>query len=245
MSTDSAFTATRRHFLTSAAAISLVTVSTHVRAQSISGVLPWQPFAAEPPTPIGPQGWVFFTPAEAAAVEAIVDRLIPADDLSVGGKDAGCAAYIDRQLAGSFGNASRLYMKAPFLHGTPTQGYQGEATPAMRYRAALGAIDEHLRRTKNNRGFAQLSADEQDQFLKDLEAGKVDLGEIDGKVFFNLLLQNTMEGFFADPLYGGNRDMASWKMLGFPGARYDYRDHIDKYNQPYPLGPVSIYTMES
>jgi gluconate 2-dehydrogenase gamma chain len=55
-----------------------------------------------------------------------------------------------------------------------------------------------------------------------------------------------MEGFFADPLYGGNRGMASWKMLGFPGTRYDYRDHIDKYNQPYPLGPVSIYSpMES
>ena len=29
-------------------------------------------------------------------------------------------------------------------------------------------------------------------------------------------------------------------MIGFPGARYDYRDYVDKYNQPYPLGPVSI-----
>jgi gluconate 2-dehydrogenase gamma chain len=55
------------------------------------------------------------------------------------------------------------------------------------------------------------------------------------------MLQNTMEGFFADQLYGGNKGMASWKMIGFPGARYDYRDHIDKHNQPYPHGPVSIY----
>ena len=46
-----------------------------------------------------------------------------------------------------------------------------------------------------------------------------------------------MEGFFADPLYGGNKDMAAWKMVGFPGARYDYRDHIDKHNVPYPRGP--------
>jgi gluconate 2-dehydrogenase gamma chain len=239
MSDSDRLAPTRRRFLTSAAALTFVTIASQTYAQSISGKLPWHPFAGEPPQP-SLAGWFFFKPHEARAIEAIVDRLIPADDLSVGGKDAGCAAYIDRQLAGSFGNASRLYMKAPFLHGTPTQGYQGEATPAMRYRAALGAIDEHLRRTKNNRGFAQLSADEQDQFLKDLEAGKVDLGEIDGKVFFNLLLQNTMEGFFADPIYGGNRDMVSWKMIGFPGARYDYRDHVSKHNQPYPNGPVSI-----
>jgi gluconate 2-dehydrogenase gamma chain len=53
-----------------------------------------------------------------------------------------------------------------------------------------------------------------------------------------------MEGFFADPLYGGNKNMAGWKMIGFPGARYDYRDHIDKHNVPYPKGPVSIYGME-
>ena len=65
------------------------------------------------------------------------------------------------------------------------------------------------------------------------------------KEFFELMLQNTMEGFFADPLYGGNRGMASWKMIGFPGARYDYRDHIDKHNVPYPKGPVSIYGQES
>jgi gluconate 2-dehydrogenase gamma chain len=55
------------------------------------------------------------------------------------------------------------------------------------------------------------------------------------------MLQNTMEGFFADPLYGGNKGMAGWKMVGFPGARYDYRDHVDKHNVPYPRGPVSIY----
>ena len=62
----------------------------------------------------------------------------------------------------------------------------------------------------------------------------------DGKVFFETLLQNTKEGFFADPVYGGNRDMAGWKMIGFPGARYDYRDWIDRHNQRYPLPPVGI-----
>ena len=55
-----------------------------------------------------------------------------------------------------------------------------------------------------------------------------------------MLWQNTKEGFFADPVYGGNRDMAGWRMIGFPGARYDYRDWIFRYNEPYPLPPVGI-----
>jgi gluconate 2-dehydrogenase gamma chain len=46
--------------------------------------------------------------------------------------------------------------------------------------------------------------------------------------------------FFADPVYGGNRDMAAWKMIGFPGARYDYRDWIDRHNERYPHPPISI-----
>jgi gluconate 2-dehydrogenase gamma chain len=49
-----------------------------------------------------------------------------------------------------------------------------------------------------------------------------------------------MEGFFADPIYGGNRDMAGWKLVGFPGARYDYRDWVERHNEAYPLPPVSI-----
>ncbi len=49
-----------------------------------------------------------------------------------------------------------------------------------------------------------------------------------------------MEGFFADPIYGGNKGMVSWKMLGFPGARYDYRDYIGRHNENLKLQPVSI-----
>jgi gluconate 2-dehydrogenase gamma chain len=225
--------------MTSVASIALLSLAPKVYGQTISGTLPWSPFAADPPQP-NIAGWYFFKPDEVRAVEAIVDRLIPADELGPGGKDAGCAAFIDRQLTGSYGDSARLYTKGPFMPGLPTQGYQGAATPAMRYRSGLAAIDAYLRRTQNNRGFAELNAAEQDEFLKTLEAGKIDLGAINGTGLFNLFLQNTMEGFFADPIYGGNRDMVSWKMLGFPGTRYDFRDHVTKHNQPYPLGPVSI-----
>jgi gluconate 2-dehydrogenase gamma chain len=62
----------------------------------------------------------------------------------------------------------------------------------------------------------------------------------DGKSFFDLVLQNTMEGFFADPVYGGNRDMVGWKMIGFPGTRYDYRDVLDNPGKKYTKPPVAI-----
>ena len=39
------------------------------------------------------------------------------------------------------------------------------------------------------------------------------------------------EGFFSDPVYGGNRNMVGWSMIGFPGTRYDYRDLVDRHNE--------------
>ena len=236
-------TPSRRRFLASASALPILAFAGYAQARSISGRLPWEAFAGDPPKPVNPAGWYFFTPAEAASVEAIVDRLIPADHLSVGGKDAGCAIYIDRQLAGDFGKSTRLYMKGPFAKGLPTQGYQNALTPAGRYREGLRALDDYAH-TAHGRNFAQLGGAQQDEILQGLEDGKVELKLASGlssKGFFELVLQNTMEGFFADPLYGGNKGLAGWKLVGFPGARYDYRDHVDKHNVPYPRGPVSIY----
>ena len=230
----------RRRFLGTAAALAFFT--TDAFARTISGALPWSPFAGDPPKPVNPQGWFVLTPAEAATVEAIVDRLIPADHLSPGGKDCGCAVFIDRQLAGSFGSSSNLYTKGPFAKALPTQGYQDALTPVGRYHDGLKALNDHAR-AAHGQDFAALPATTQDDILKDLESGKIDLKLKSGmstKAFFELLLQNTMEGFFADPVYGGNRGMASWKMVGFPGARYDYRDYIDKHDVAYPFGPVAI-----
>lgn len=234
----------RRRLLASVAALPILAATADGR--SISGHLPWSPFAGEPPKPVSPLGWYFFTPGEVAAVEAIVNRLIPADSLSPGGKDCGCAVYIDRQLAGDFGQAQRLYNKGPFMPGLATQGYQGDLTPAGRYRLGLRALNDYTMATYK-RGFAQLAPAQQDAVLAGMDGGKIALKLKPGfstKEFFEMMLQNTMEGFFADPLYGGNRNMASWKMIGFPGARYDYRDHIDKHNVPYPRPPVSIYSAE-
>ena len=76
--------------------------------------------------------------------------------------------------------------------------------------------------------------------MRRLEAGTLGLKDVDEPSFFDLVLSNTREGFLADPAYGGNRDMAGWKMIGFPGPRYDYRDYIGKLNQPLGLEPVGL-----
>jgi len=85
-----------------------------------------------------------------------------------------------------------------------------------------------------------LTAEQQDALLAELEKGGISLEGMDSKLFFEQVLGNTMEGFFGDPIYGGNRDMVSWKMIGFPGARYDYRRYIAQHNQKLDLVPISI-----
>jgi gluconate 2-dehydrogenase gamma chain len=229
----------RRSLLASTAAFIFVG-TTVLRAHTFTGGMPWEPGTATPPVPVRPGPWMFFTADEAALIEAAVDRLVPPDDRGPGGKDAGCAVFIDRQLAGPYGRAAGLYMKPPFMPGAVTQGYQMPDAPAARYRAALKALSEYVKATFSGKLFPVLVPEDQDRVLAGLEAGSIDLKGVKSAEFFALLLQNTQEGFFADPIYGGNRDMAGWKLVGFPGARYDYRDWVERHNEPYPLPPVSI-----
>jgi gluconate 2-dehydrogenase gamma chain len=166
--------------------------------------------------------------------------LIPPDKSGPGGKEAGCAVFIDRQLAGPFGDSSSLYMRPPFARGTPSQGLQSPVVPKDRYRISLAALEEYCKARFAGDAFVSLTAVQQDQVLAGLESGEIKLKDGSGQAFFEVILANAKEGFFADPIYGGNREMVGWKLIGFPGARYDYRDHVTKHNQPYPLPPVSI-----
>lgn len=202
--------------------------------------MPWEQGTARPPIPVRPGPWQFFTADEASTIEAAVDRLIPPDERGPGGKDAGCAVYIDRQLAGPYGSSAGLYMRPPFMPGVATQGYQSPETPAARYRAGLAALADYVKSNFAGKAFRDLAPADQDKVLSGLEKGSIALKGAKSAEFFTLLLQGTQEGFFADPIYGGNRDMVGWKLIGFPGARYDYRDWVDRHNEKYPLPPVSI-----
>jgi gluconate 2-dehydrogenase gamma chain len=229
----------RRRDLLAGTAILLLGV-TRGRASTISGVLPWAPNAGDPPIPVTPGPWLFFTGTEGRALEAIADRIIPPDPETPGGKDAGCAVFIDRQLAGPYGQQDGLYLRPPFQAGAKNQGYQSSAGPTQRYREALAALDRACKAKYAGKEFAELSDDDKDGVLGGLESGELKLDGADGKAFFEEVVKDVQMGFFADPIYGGNRDMTAWKMIGYPGARYNYLDWVDRHNERFPLPPVGM-----
>lgn len=183
--------------------------------------------------------YFFFNADDADFVEAAVARLIPADDIGPGALEAGVAAYIDRQLAGAWGAGERLYRSGPWQTGKAGQGYQLPFTPAELFRNALRAIATDLARS--NRGkFSELDAQEQDKYLSSLENEARDLGGVPSNGFFESLLQMTIEGFFSDPVYGGNKNMIGWKLIGFPGAYANYYELVDQHGIAFTRGPISL-----
>jgi len=183
----------------------------------------------------------FFTAPEAAVVIALVDTLIPKDDVGPGGVEVGVPTFIDREMAGAYGRGARMYLDGPFGEGTPQQGYQLPLPPAELYRVGIADLNAWCAKTRDGKTFDQLSMADRTAALKALEAGQAEFTQIPSRTFFRILLQNTMEGYFADPMYGGNRNNAVWTMIGFPGAIGMYADLIEQYrNKQYVVAPKSI-----
>jgi gluconate 2-dehydrogenase gamma chain len=124
--------------------------------------------------------WRFFTAAEARALEAICECIIPDDD-QPGARGAGVIGYIDRQLSGKFRESRGVYR-------------EGIATAN---RLAGGV-------------FAEAPAARQLDVMRQLELDPA------SKPFFDLAVAHSMQGFYGSPRHGGNRDFASWRMLGLP-----------------------------
>jgi gluconate 2-dehydrogenase gamma chain len=228
----------RRAFLMAAGAVGAATgqAATPADAQSAPA-----PKAAPAPSP----GYVFLKPAEAAFVEAVCDHMIPADELTVSGVDLGVAVFVDRALASGWGRGDRLYLQGPWKTGTPNQGYQLPLTPAELYRAGISQANAWCRKT-HGKTFDRLSADQKEAFLQALSKGAIELpGGLPSRPLFDVIYQTVMEGMFADPVYGGNRDKAAWKMLGFPGVMANNATNIRTYNdgRRFPARPVSIADM--
>lgn len=225
----------------------------------------------------------FFVSAEWAFILNATARLIPSDGEGPGAREARVPVFIDRQLAGDFGQAATWYMEGPDDPGAnPDFGWQSPLTPAEIYRESIPLFDAWCERMHGAR-FADLAPDLQDAALVALEqdAGRageglgpsagegeetaeaeaqaaadtsdgVDLAGASGtdasprilpdemREFFALLLQNTKEGYFSDPLHGGNHAMLAWVHIGFPGARASFLEWVPRDNVPYRLGPVSI-----
>lgn len=185
------------------------------------------------------EAYLFFTAPEAAFIEAALASLIPVDELGPGAREAGVACFIDRELAGAYGAAARTYRQGPWPEGTPEQGFQSPLTPKEIYRVAIAETNA-LCRARHGQPFDGLDAMQREEVLKGLESGTIALGSVSARIFFSLLWANCQEGFFADPIYGGNRDKAGWALVGFPGVAAAYTDDIGKHNVPYRVVPVSI-----
>jgi len=182
----------------------------------------------------------YFTPEEWAFINAAVDRLIPSNEDGPGGVELHVPEFIDRQMETTYGHGGLWYMSGPFQpDADPSLGYQLRFTPRELYRVAITDIDSWCA-AQHGKKFHELPPETQDEVLGGLQKGSIALANVKAQEFFIQLLANTKEGYFADPMYGGNLHMGSWKMIGFPGARADYADWAQQPGKVYPLGPVSI-----
>jgi len=224
---------TRRSFVTTIGAASVVPATAMMSTPASAAAAK----AALDATPSKPT-YLFFNADEVLFIEAACERLIPADELGPGALGAGVPNYLDKQLGGAWGAGERLYRSGPWAAGTPSQGYQLPFTPAELFHTALRAIIRDL--SSQQTPFHEMAGDNQDTYLKSLESGAHDLDGVPSAVFFDMLLKMTVEGFFSDPVYGGNRDMAAWRMIGFPGAYADYYQAIDKHGVKFVREPMSL-----
>src|SRR5215470_1444613 len=214
-------------------------------ATATPSIVPQDAQAQQPaPTAPPPATYEFLNLEEAAFVEALVDHMVPADDLSPKGTDIGINIYIDRALAGAWGKGDRLYMQGPWKIGVPSQGYQLPLTPAQLYRAGIEQTNGHCRKAYG-KTFDRLDEAQREEVLVALSTGKLTFeGGPPSRTFWTTLYQTVMEGMFSDPIYGGNRDKAGWRLIGFPGVIAVNRENIEKYrDKKFPADPVSISDM--
>src|SRR5712672_1573511 len=173
----------RRDFLKGAVVggAAAAATATAIPAQSA----PAEQAAAAP----APEGYSFLNLDEAAFVEALVDHMVPADELTPKGTDIGINIFIDRALAGSWGKGERLYMQGPWKPGVPSQGYQLPLTPAQLYRAGIEATNAHCRKAYG-KPFDRLDEKQREEVLVALSSGKVTFDNgLPARVFWNTLYQ--------------------------------------------------------
>lgn len=181
----------------------------------------------------------FFSSEEFAFIQAAVAVLIPNDQYGPGALEAGVPEFIDRQMNTPYGSGSNWYMQGPFNpDAAPELGYQRPLVPRDIYKLGIAEADK-VARQQMGKGFSQLSVSKQSQLLSKMESDQVNFEQLPASLFFATLLQNTREGFFSDPIHGGNQNMVGWNLIGFPGARADFMDWVER-DEAYPFPPVSI-----
>lgn len=256
---------TRRLFLkSSGAAVAASAIAVPVAAQdSTPAASPVPGTASNAPSAVE-----HFNPVESVMVEALTARILPGTPEDPGAREAGVVFYIDRALAGTNeGYSKKTYTAGPFVNVTEDQadveatsrtdiyqvvptrqadvsryGYQSVLTPQELYRRGLDSLGAYSE-SEYGAAFADLSEAQQDEILTAMEADEIaGFDAPSGSAFFTMVRNDTIEGMFSDPMYGGNQDMVGWKLIGFPGARgYYTAAEID--NADFSVEPTSLDEM--
>jgi gluconate 2-dehydrogenase gamma chain len=156
----------------------------------------------------------FLNQDDSAAIEAFAERLMPGAPGKPGARDVGVLNYIDLALSGAYEDLQDFY------------------------RRGCAALEAHCQQA-HKKSFAQLSAADQDAVIKAMEEGKAaGFTWPSAQAFFNTLRTHTIEGMFADPVYGGNKDFAGWKLVGFPGAQPTFTKEDMQSKDAYTRSPM-------
>lgn len=239
MSSDNDKSVARRNFLrTSLSLIPAVTLSGSVLATGDTDAK--RNPSSEPLADAPPYQPTFFKPLEWAFLLAACDRLIPADDIGPGALESGVPEFIDRHMQTPYASGDIWYRQGPFIDSPSEFGYQGRLALREIIQIGIAAIDKYCLAEFSGKRFSDLTAEQQTDILKAAEGGKLELEDISAKLFFSQLLAETRNGYFSDPLHGGNKNMGAWKMIGYPGMRADYLDWVGVRDRAYPLPPVDL-----
>jgi gluconate 2-dehydrogenase gamma chain len=163
---------------------------------------------------MGDSHGAFLNDDDSRTVTAFTERLMPGAPGMPGATDAGVLNYIDLALAGAYSDQQDFY------------------------RRGLTQLDEHCTQTYG-KPFRRLTAEQQDETIGALEQGKVSAFVWPtAQAFFNTVRTHTMEGMFADPIYGGNKDFAGWRLVGFPGAQPQFTEEDMKSTKAFTREPI-------
>jgi gluconate 2-dehydrogenase gamma chain len=198
---------------------------------------------------------LFFDEHQWVTIEAAMSRVIPTDD-QPGAKEAGTVEFLDRYLSGiGFVYAKPDGSGFEQLDGKRAEAWQ-QRIDILRVKYVQG-IEELDRRSRAqfDADFARLTAEQQDQILAKMERPEqqTDVEEAQATAafapvepamqqtsaeidldFFPLLALHTRQGFYADPIYGGNKDRVGWKLIGFDGPASLAETHAGRYTTlPY------------
>jgi len=156
----------------------------------------------------------FFNAQEAATIAAFAERLMPGAPGKPGARDAAVLNYIDLALSGAYAELQDFY------------------------RRGLAQLDAYCRATYTET-FARLDASRQDAVITALEQGKATgFTWPTAQAFFETVRTHTIEGMFADPVYGGNKDFNGWRLVGFPGGQAVYTPTDLQNTQAFTRAPM-------